>query len=54
MQKNTLFILKGSLLELRMYANAHSVLADAGQVGVGEATDLVDLQNFENVFYTER
>ena len=40
-------------LELNMYANAHTVFADTGQVGVGKSTDVVDLKYLEDVFYTE-
>ena len=40
-------------LELSMYADAHAVLADAGQIGIGESADVVDLKYFEDILYAE-
>ena len=37
-----------------MHSDAYAVLADTGEVIIGEAAYVVNLQHFEDVFYAER
>ena len=42
------------LLKLRMHAYAYAMLAYTGDVGVGEAAYVVDLEHLEDVLDAER